>query len=67
MSSFTCNKCGETIIDTPRGYTTGCQHYPLERQKKVHIEPLTEEQKEKVYELARRLAYGTTWEDDDFT
>jgi hypothetical protein len=32
--------------------------------RRHHIEPLTDEQKQQVYELARRLAYGTTWEED---
>lgn len=32
MSSFYCEKCGEAIIDTPRGYITGCKHYPLEEK-----------------------------------
>ena len=28
MSNFICEKCGTIIVDTPRGYTTGCEHYP---------------------------------------
>lgn len=31
MSSFVCEHCGAEIIDTPRGYISGCEHYPLER------------------------------------
>ena len=30
MSSFYCEKCGTNIIDTPSGYITGCEHYPLD-------------------------------------
>lgn len=30
MSSFNCEHCGTAIIDTPRGYITSCEHYPLE-------------------------------------
>lgn len=30
MSSFKCEICGTDIIDTPQGYVTGCEHYPLE-------------------------------------
>lgn len=29
MSNFKCEHCGENIIDSPRGYITGCSHYPL--------------------------------------
>lgn len=28
MSSFLCDKCGASCIDTPRGYIAGCKHYP---------------------------------------
>ena len=31
MSSFKCEKCGKDIIDTPKGYITGCEHYPIEK------------------------------------
>lgn len=30
MSTFTCPKCGATIEDSPSGYLTGCEHYPIE-------------------------------------
>jgi len=30
MSNFQCGQCGTNIIDSPNGYTTGCEHYPLE-------------------------------------
>ena len=33
MSSFKCEHCNEDIIDTPKGYITGCEHYPLETIK----------------------------------
>lgn len=31
MSSFQCPNCGTEIIDSPTGYETGCEHYPLEK------------------------------------
>lgn len=31
MSSFKCEKCGENIIDTDKGYITFCEHYPKEK------------------------------------
>lgn len=30
MISFHCNQCGVAILDSERGYVTGCQHFPLE-------------------------------------
>jgi hypothetical protein len=42
MSSFLCEKCGATISDTPHGYVTGCDHYPLEQRKRVSTCPLNE-------------------------
>lgn len=38
MSSFYCDKCGALIVDTPEGYVTGCEHYPLEFQEPVDVE-----------------------------
>lgn len=32
MSNFICEKCGVEIIDSPNGYMTGCEHYPIEQQ-----------------------------------
>ena len=29
MSSFICSACGTLIIDSPTGYLTGCEHYPV--------------------------------------
>jgi hypothetical protein len=38
MSSFTCKHCGTDILDTPAGYITGCEHYPIEGKKmKAHF------------------------------
>lgn len=46
MSSFICEYCGAEILDTPNGYITECEHYPLEnfdkpvktkRRKKITI------------------------------
>ena len=31
MSSFMCEKCRTIISDSPTGYTTECEHYPLDR------------------------------------
>ena len=32
MSNFTCEHCGANICDSPRGYVTGCEHYPTEEE-----------------------------------
>lgn len=32
MSSFICESCGTECIDTPEGYVTGCEHYPVEAE-----------------------------------
>lgn len=29
MSNFVCEICGAACIDSPEGYVTGCEHYPL--------------------------------------
>jgi len=29
MSNFTCEHCGANICDSPHGYVTGCEHYPM--------------------------------------
>jgi|GEM_PF-1441667 len=31
MSNFICEKCGAICQDTPKGYVTGCSHYPPDR------------------------------------
>lgn len=40
MSNFYCDKCGKAIIDSPRGYITGCIHYPLTAWMRIYIETL---------------------------
>ena len=30
MSNFACEHCGTILCDSPRGYTTGCKHYPAD-------------------------------------
>ncbi len=39
MSHFYCSECGALISDSPRGYISGCPHYPLEGRKQVHCVP----------------------------
>jgi hypothetical protein len=56
MASFTCEKCGKDILDSPQGYMTGCVHYPLENRTRVHIAPPPS--KEKIIH--------TKQEDDDY-
>ena len=29
MSSYYCEHCGAAIIDSPKGYVTGCEHWPM--------------------------------------
>lgn len=41
MSSFTCEKCGVAIIDSPRGYATGCKHHPMARVTRVQGDTIT--------------------------
>jgi len=33
MSSFECEHCKAQILDTPHGYITECEHYPMEKLK----------------------------------
>lgn len=35
MSNFKCEHCGTDIYDSPSGYVTGCDHYPLSGDKKM--------------------------------
>jgi gamma-glutamylcyclotransferase (GGCT)/AIG2-like uncharacterized protein YtfP len=35
MSNFQCEKCGIICYDSPKGYVTGCEHYPLDKVYKV--------------------------------
>jgi hypothetical protein len=37
MSSFLCEKCGASNCDTPRGYVSGCCHYPPEHSRVVTL------------------------------
>lgn len=30
MNSFICEECGAKVVDSPKGYTKGCEHYPVE-------------------------------------
>lgn len=30
MSSFICEFCGKLLIDTNKGYITGCEHFPAD-------------------------------------
>ena len=32
MSNFHCDKCGAYCEDSPRGFTSGCEHYPPDIQ-----------------------------------
>ncbi len=36
MSSFYCEICHQAIIDTPDGFTTECEHHPLEEMNISH-------------------------------
>lgn len=33
MSSFHCGTCGTAILDSPDGYITGCEHFPLPKNR----------------------------------
>lgn len=35
MSNFICEHCGTSIIDSPKGYITGCEHYPIKSLSKA--------------------------------
>ena len=39
MSSFECEYCKTLIHDSPAGYITGCEHYPIERLNDRPIDP----------------------------
>lgn len=30
MSNFACEKCGALCLDSPYGYYSGCEHYPVD-------------------------------------
>lgn len=36
MSNFTCEHCNTDIYDSPSGYTTSCEHYPIEGKQKTY-------------------------------
>jgi hypothetical protein len=38
-SSFNCEVCGGVCLDSPRGYTTGCERYPAEVEEEVQRVP----------------------------
>ncbi|NOQ52478.1 MAG: hypothetical protein GQ578_09720 [Desulfuromonadaceae bacterium] len=38
MSSFYCEICGKNIIDTQRGYITGCEHHPIEKKRRSNMQ-----------------------------
>ena len=40
MSNFKCPECGAVCIDSPNGYVTGCEHYPVD-VKPVPDKPLS--------------------------
>lgn len=49
MSSFNCPICKIAILDSPHGYITGCEHYPMEELKPLP----TNEREDFLYVLAR--------------
>lgn len=49
MGFFFCSECGVRIEYTPKGYATGCEHYPLEGRKKIHAEPKLKERESRKY------------------
>ena len=43
MSNFACEHCGANICDSPHGYVTGCEHYPMEEDcayNRPHAKPV---------------------------
>lgn len=57
MSSFYCAVCGASIIDTPDGYVTGCEHHPLTPPEKKESEMMKPcEQNKGYYAIAEALA-----------
>ncbi len=40
MSSFDCPQCGARLVDTPYGYVTGCDHYPVETDRDYALDCL---------------------------
>ena len=37
MSNFQCEKCGTVCYDTPSGYVTGCEHYPVDIESDIKV------------------------------
>ena len=42
MSHCTCEHCGAILTDSPRGYVTGCVHYPADIQMESESNMKTE-------------------------
>lgn len=38
MSNFNCEICGALCTDSPTGYTTGCEHYPVDDYKGMDLQ-----------------------------
>lgn len=51
MSNFICPECGKEIIDSLKGFLTGCPHYPIEEL------PATTENKASTESFKARLKY----------
>lgn len=49
MSHFICEHCGAVLYDSPTGYVTGCEHYPIEKESK--------NKKDLMEQLIEKLAY----------
>lgn len=62
MSSFLCEQCGAAILDSPHGYTTGCEHYPLEQRRKVSSSPYAKKLDDM---MVRTMAAVDDWDPDD--
>lgn len=54
MSSFQCEKCGAVCTDSPKGYTTGCEHYPASAMgKRLSDDPGIAEMKRMEYLMSK--------------
>ena len=38
MSNFACEHCGTILCDSPTGYTTECEHYPMEKSSSSYVQ-----------------------------
>ena len=54
MSNFSCEKCGTNCYDTPYGYVTGCEHYPIEKKTRKRIKALKENSDEQEMSLLKK-------------